>query len=64
MNFVHFCYIVDDKCVQLGCMVLGRLEMEAHYTQFLLKKFDEFQTTDLTMKAILRNMLKRQDRLE
>ena len=44
-DLVHFYNTVDSKCVGLGCKVLDRMEMEALYTQFLLRGFDEIEDT-------------------
>lgn len=58
LTFVRFANAIDKKYVALNYTVPGRLEMEALYTQLLLKKFDELPTTDLTNKARLRMMLR------
>jgi hypothetical protein len=60
-NFLSFVDAVDKKAAQSGVPVPGRLEMEALWVQFLVKKFDETEV-DETTKVVLLQAVKKASR--
>ncbi|PSS13232.1 hypothetical protein M430DRAFT_266710 [Amorphotheca resinae ATCC 22711] len=59
MNFLSFCQAVDQKAVHMKGRVLGRLEMEGLYAQFLIKKFDEVGSATYRMRVILKKSMEK-----
>jgi hypothetical protein len=59
MNFLSFCEAVDYMAVHINARVLGRLEMEGLYAQFLIEKFDGMGSATYGMRAILKKSMQK-----
>jgi hypothetical protein len=53
-RFIYFCKDIDTKCERRGCKTPERMEMEALYTQYLLRWFDKEETANDVKRDLLR----------
>lgn len=57
MNFICFCRDIDTKCERRECKTPERMEMEALYTQYLVRWFDKEESADDVRRDLLKKCM-------